>query len=177
VLEDAAKAGNLDLVEAVMVLGANPNFRSVNRLRKRRQNALNKATAAGHVHVIDYLLKQGATLGRMRHPRKTAHPHDPAFSYPNVLHFAAGHGGATATAMLGDIVEIAPDLRTEALETAMCKFKSDAVHVLLHASTSQNSSSVRLYDIVFRCKDTNRDDGNRRKNLQTIDLVFGSDAH
>tara|TARA_R110002003_G_scaffold121_11_gene10733 strand:+ start:13163 stop:15193 length:2031 start_codon:yes stop_codon:yes gene_type:complete len=62
VLEDAAQEGNLALVEAVMALGANPNFRSVNRLKNRRHDALNKATAAGHVDVIDYLLRQGATF-------------------------------------------------------------------------------------------------------------------
>lgn len=62
VLEDAAQEGNLALVEALMALGANPNFRSVNRLKNRRHEALNKATAAGHVEVIDYLLRQGATF-------------------------------------------------------------------------------------------------------------------
>jgi ankyrin repeat protein len=61
VLEEAAQEGNLPLVEATMALGANPNFRSVHRLKNRRHDALNKATAAGHVHVIDYLLKQGST--------------------------------------------------------------------------------------------------------------------
>ncbi|KAH7077492.1 hypothetical protein BKA63DRAFT_508385 [Paraphoma chrysanthemicola] len=63
VLEDAAQEGNLPLVEATMALGANPNFRSVNRLKNRRHDALNKATAAGHVDVIDYLLRHGATFG------------------------------------------------------------------------------------------------------------------
>jgi hypothetical protein len=62
VLEEAAQEGNLVLVEAIMALGANPNFRSVNRIKNRRHDALNKATAAGHVEVIDYLLRQGATF-------------------------------------------------------------------------------------------------------------------
>jgi ankyrin repeat protein len=62
VLEDVAQDGNLALVQAVMALGANPNFRSVNRLKNRRHDALNKATAAGHVDIIDYLLRQGATF-------------------------------------------------------------------------------------------------------------------
>jgi ankyrin repeat protein len=61
VLEDVASEGNLPLVEATMILGANSNFRSVNRLKNRRHDALNKATAAGHVEVMDYLLRQGAT--------------------------------------------------------------------------------------------------------------------
>jgi hypothetical protein len=61
VLEDAAQEGNLALVEATMALGADPNFRSVNRLKNRRHDALNKATAAGHVEIIDYLLRQGAS--------------------------------------------------------------------------------------------------------------------
>jgi hypothetical protein len=72
VLEDVASEGNLPLVEATMTLGANPNFRSVNRLKNRRHDALNKATAAGHVEVMDYLLRQGATYdfdeSRKLHP-------------------------------------------------------------------------------------------------------------
>jgi hypothetical protein len=62
VLEDAAQEGNLALVEAIMALGANPNFRSVNRLKNRRHDALNKATAAGHVEIVDFLIRQGATF-------------------------------------------------------------------------------------------------------------------
>jgi ankyrin repeat protein len=61
VLEDVAQDGNLALVQAAIGLGANANFRSVNRLKNRRHDALNKATAAGHVEIIDYLIHQGAT--------------------------------------------------------------------------------------------------------------------
>jgi hypothetical protein len=61
VLENAAQEGNLALVQAAMALGADPNFRSVNRLKNRRHDALNKATTAGHVEIIDYLLRQGTT--------------------------------------------------------------------------------------------------------------------
>jgi hypothetical protein len=61
VLEDVASEGDLPLVEATMALGANPNFRSVNRLKNRRHNALIKATFGGHVEIMDYLLRQGAT--------------------------------------------------------------------------------------------------------------------
>ncbi|KAH8732435.1 hypothetical protein GQ44DRAFT_821713 [Phaeosphaeriaceae sp. PMI808] len=73
VLEDVAQEGNLTLVEAVMALGANPNFRSVNRLKNRRHNALNKATAAGHVNVIDYLLRQGAIYTISESQRKNTY--------------------------------------------------------------------------------------------------------
>jgi hypothetical protein len=61
VLEDVASEGNLPLVEATMALGANPNFRSINRLKNRRHDALLKATFGGHVEIMDYLLRQGAT--------------------------------------------------------------------------------------------------------------------
>ncbi|KAH7088024.1 hypothetical protein FB567DRAFT_523511 [Paraphoma chrysanthemicola] len=63
VLEDAAQEGNLPLVEATISLGANPNFRSVNRLKNRRHDALNKAIAAGHIDIIDFLVRHGATFG------------------------------------------------------------------------------------------------------------------
>lgn len=62
VLEDAAQEGNLPLVEALFGLGVNPNFRSVNKIKNRRHNALNNAVAAGHVDVIDYLIRRGATF-------------------------------------------------------------------------------------------------------------------
>jgi ankyrin repeat protein len=106
--------------------------------------------------------------------RSGAHPHDPAFSYPNVLLFAAGHGGTTATTMLREMIKIAPDLMGEALETAIHKVKPDAVHVLLHAPHARDA---RLWDMVLLCKYASRDDEVRRKYLQVIDLVHGSDTH
>lgn len=72
VLEDAAQEGNLSLVEAIMALGANPTFRSVNRIKNRRHDALNKATAAGHVEIIDYLIRQGATFNLGDSAKKAA---------------------------------------------------------------------------------------------------------
>lgn len=70
VLEDAAQEGNLPLVEAVMALGAHPIYRSTNRLKNRRHDALNKATSAGHVHVMEYLLQNGAEYGFDEPPKK-----------------------------------------------------------------------------------------------------------
>ncbi|KAF2818974.1 hypothetical protein CC86DRAFT_363362 [Ophiobolus disseminans] len=109
--------------------------------------------------------------------RSGAHPYDPAFSSPNVLQFAAGHGGATATAMLREMISMAPDLFGEALETAILKFKPDAVQVLLRPDAAQNLSRFRLYDIVLACKGTNKNDEVRTRYLQTIDVIVGSDTH
>jgi hypothetical protein len=108
--------------------------------------------------------------------RNGAHPYDPAFSYPNVMQFAAGHGGATATAILQDMVEIAPDLASEAIETAIQKSKSDAVYVLLYSPNARNMSSLRLYDMVLQCKGATKDDETQRRHLQIIDLIVGSDT-
>ena len=63
----------------------------------------------------------------------------------NVLQFAAGHGGATATATSKDIIVMAPDLLSEAPETAILKFKPDAVHALLHAGLTPDMSKLWVY--------------------------------
>lgn len=108
--------------------------------------------------------------------RNGAHPYDPAFSYPNVMQFAAGHGGATATAILQDMIAIAPDLASEALETATQKFKSDAVYVLLSSPAVTNISSLNVYDLLLKSKGITRDDETQRKYMQIIDLIDGSEA-
>ena len=94
-----------------------------------------------------------------------------------MLQFAAGHGGATATATSKDIIVMAPDLLSEAPETAIQKFKPDAVHALLHAGLTPDMSKVRLYDMVLACEDTDKDDDVERRYLQTIDPVFAADTH
>jgi hypothetical protein len=63
VLEDAAEEGNLDMVEAVIDLGADPIYRSTGKMKKVKHEALAKATAGGHAWVVDYLLSKGATYG------------------------------------------------------------------------------------------------------------------
>jgi hypothetical protein len=108
--------------------------------------------------------------------RNGAHPYDPAFSYPNVMQFAAGHGGATATAILREMVEMAPDLASEVIETAIQKSKSDTVYVLLYSPNARNISSLCLYNMVLQCKGTTKDDETQRRHLHIIDLIVGSDA-
>lgn len=76
VLEDAAQEGNLPLVQAIFALGANPNFRSVNRIKNRRHHALDKAVAGGHVDVIDFLMRQGATFDLGRNGKDEFEPID-----------------------------------------------------------------------------------------------------
>lgn len=60
VLEEAAQEGNLPLVQALVGLGADLNFRSVNRIKNRRHDALNLAAAGGHGHIVEYLMDKGA---------------------------------------------------------------------------------------------------------------------
>ncbi|KAH5099454.1 hypothetical protein HBI21_054230 [Parastagonospora nodorum] len=62
VLEEAAQEGNLPLVQALVGLGADLTFRSVNRIKNRRHEALNLAAAGGHVDVVEYLMDKGATF-------------------------------------------------------------------------------------------------------------------
>ncbi|KAH7076679.1 hypothetical protein BKA63DRAFT_412165 [Paraphoma chrysanthemicola] len=62
--------------------------------------------------------------------RAGAHPRDPAFDM-NALHFAAHQGGETGTAMLADMLPLAPELTYSALSIAIQRINKDCVRVLL----------------------------------------------
>lgn len=129
-----------------------------------RAQPLPAAIVQGSLETAKVILRNGAS------------PYDPAFSYPNVCLFAAGHGGSTATAMLQEMIAIAPDLLGEALETAIMKVKADAVGVLLRSDAAHNPGKMRLWDFVLACKDANKDDEMKRRYLQIIELVYAADT-
>ncbi|XPS77632.1 hypothetical protein M3J09_009660 [Ascochyta lentis] len=62
ILEDAAQEGSVSLVKAVVAMGADP----ASRIKKKKHEALAKATAAGHARVVDFLLRNGAKYGNVR---------------------------------------------------------------------------------------------------------------
>jgi ankyrin repeat protein len=57
-LVSAAEAGNLLLVASLLKLGADVNYSS--RKTKKLHNAIQRATKAQHVHVVEYFLTRGA---------------------------------------------------------------------------------------------------------------------
>lgn len=108
--------------------------------------------------------------------RNGAYPSDPAFSYKNVLQFAAGHGGATATGILKDMIAMAPDMLTEAVESAIRKFKPDSVDVLLSCATGQKLDMARVWDLVLGCEVTDKDETIKMRYLRIIELVHDADV-
>ncbi|KAF3031571.1 hypothetical protein E8E11_001160 [Didymella keratinophila] len=62
VLEEVSQDGSLSLVKAVVAMGADPTGRT----KKSKNEALAKATAAGHARVVDFLLRNGAKYGDVR---------------------------------------------------------------------------------------------------------------
>ncbi|KAJ4363020.1 hypothetical protein N0V83_010138 [Neocucurbitaria cava] len=71
ILEEVALEGNLSLVKAIIVLGADPVYRSTGKLKKVKHEALQKATSNGCTKVVDYLLRKGASYGEA--PKKSTY--------------------------------------------------------------------------------------------------------
>lgn len=109
--------------------------------------------------------------------RHGAHPSDPAFNYANVLNFAAGHGGVTATAILNDMMVIAPELVPGALETAISKFKVDAVDAILRSSVSEKEVlAMPLYDMLLRCEATEKTEDIKERYLRITEMIHEKDT-
>lgn len=62
VLEEVSQEGSLSLVKAVVAMGADPTGKA----KRSKNQALAKATAAGHARVVDFLLRNGAKYGDIR---------------------------------------------------------------------------------------------------------------
>tara|TARA_R110002003_G_scaffold126_10_gene11512 strand:+ start:18690 stop:20585 length:1896 start_codon:yes stop_codon:yes gene_type:complete len=85
--------------------------------------------------------------------RAGAHPRDPAFD-TNALHFAAHQGGETGTAMLAEMLPLAPELTYTALDIAIRRINNDCVRVLLDsisaaASRNQIAALPAIWDMLL----------------------------
>ncbi|KAF2026519.1 hypothetical protein EK21DRAFT_103209 [Setomelanomma holmii] len=85
--------------------------------------------------------------------RAGAHPRDPAFDM-NALQFAAHQGGETGTAMLAEMLPLAPELTYAALDIAIRRVNADCVRVLLDAisaaaSRNEIAALPAIWDILL----------------------------
>ncbi|KAH7408188.1 hypothetical protein DE146DRAFT_605762 [Phaeosphaeria sp. MPI-PUGE-AT-0046c] len=109
--------------------------------------------------------------------RGGAHPRDPAFDM-NVLQFAAHQGGETGTAMLAEMLSLAPELTYAALDIALRRTNKDCVRVLLDyisaaAARNEVAALPAIWDVLLPLQE---DTETRSKYLDMIDMVAAWDA-
>jgi hypothetical protein len=111
--------------------------------------------------------------------RAGAHPRDPALEDMNVLQFAAHQGNETGTAVLADMIGLAPELTYDALNYAVKGINKDAVRVLLNtisaaALREEIAALPPIYDMILHCTVPSAD--TKTKYLELIDMVVQWDA-
>jgi hypothetical protein len=112
--------------------------------------------------------------------RAGAHPRDPALEDMNVLQFAAHQVNETGTAMLEEMIGLAPELTYDALNFAIKAINKDAVRVLLDtisaaALRSEIAALPPLYDMILHCNPLSTTE-TKKKYLELIDMVVAWDA-
>jgi hypothetical protein len=109
--------------------------------------------------------------------RAGAHPRDPAFNM-NVLQFCAHQGGETGTAMLAEMIGLAPELTYAALDIAVRRINNGCVRVLLDsisaaASRNEIAALPAIWDMLLPLPE---DPETKNQYLQLMDMVFAWDA-
>jgi hypothetical protein len=113
--------------------------------------------------------------------RSGAHPRDPAIEDMNVLQFAASESGEAATAILLEMLPMAPELTYEALDIAIKRNNKNNVRVLLDfisaaASRGEIVALPPAYDSILLCTDTDKDVETKFRYAELIDMVYQWDA-
>ncbi|KAL6710883.1 hypothetical protein ACN47E_006758 [Coniothyrium glycines] len=113
--------------------------------------------------------------------RAGAHPRDPAFDNMNVLQYTAHQGGETCTAILREMVELAPELVYSTLDIAIARANNDAVSILLDVISSAAAkgyiaSLPPVYEMLLRCTNTDVDIEIKARYLHLVDTVVTWDA-
>lgn len=108
--------------------------------------------------------------------RSGAHPRDPAIESMNILQFAASESGEAATAMLQEMLPIAPELTYEALDFAIRRNNKNNVRVLLDfisaaAGRGEIAALPPAYDSILLCSDTDKDVETKFSYAALIDMV------
>lgn len=108
--------------------------------------------------------------------RSGAHPRDPAIEDMSVLQFAASESGKAATAMLQEMLPMAPELTYEALDFAIRRNKKNNVRVLLDyisaaASRGEIAALPPAYDSILLCTDTDKDAETKFSYAALIDMI------
>lgn len=109
--------------------------------------------------------------------RAGAHPRDPAFDM-NALQFCAHQGGETGTAMLAEMLPIAPEFTYAALDTAIHRTNNDCVRVLLDyislaASRNEIAALPAIWDMLLPLTS---DASNQTSYLELINMVCTWDS-
>jgi ankyrin repeat protein len=113
--------------------------------------------------------------------RYGAHPRDPAIEDMNILQFAASESGEAATAMLLEMLPMAPELTYEALGFAIRRNNNANVRVVLDfisaaASRDEIAALPPVYDLILLCTDTDKDVETKFSYAALIDMVHQWDA-
>lgn len=113
--------------------------------------------------------------------RAGAHPRDPAFDNMNVLQFAAYQGDETGTALLAEMIGLAPELTYSALKIAIRRVNKDVIRILLGcistaAMREQVASLPPVYDMLLQCEDSSKDSDTQAQYLEIVDMVVQWDA-
>ncbi|KAJ4986500.1 hypothetical protein SVAN01_08062 [Stagonosporopsis vannaccii] len=160
---DAAQAVELILQHKPTLIREEIYFRR----NKRETKALPfvVALASDRLDVARVLLRSGA------------HPRDPAIEDMNILQFAASESGQAATAMLLEMLPMAPELTYEALDIAIKRNKKDNVRILLDfISAAANRGEIAAlppaYDSILLCTDTDKDVETKFGYAALIDMVY-----
>jgi ankyrin repeat protein len=112
--------------------------------------------------------------------RAGAHPRDPALEDMNVLQFAAHQVNETGTAMLADMIGLAPELTYDALNFAIKAINKNAVRVLLDtisaaALRSEIAALPPVYDMILHCNPPSVQE-TKTQYLELIDMIIRWDA-
>ncbi|KAF2831178.1 hypothetical protein CC86DRAFT_341814 [Ophiobolus disseminans] len=114
--------------------------------------------------------------------RAGAHPRDPAFDM-NVLQFAAYQGSETGSAMLAEMINLAPELTYAALDVAIRRTNKDCVRVLLDsisdaASRNEIAALPAVWDMLLPLDLSSNPEvpGAESKYLDLIDMINTWDA-
>lgn len=113
--------------------------------------------------------------------RSGSQPRDPAIEDMNILQFAASEDGEAATAMLSEMLPMAPELTYVVLDIAIKRNNKNNVRVLLDfisaaASNSEIAALPPAYDSVLLCTDTDKDVETKFRYAELIDMIFQWDV-
>ncbi|KAF3007856.1 hypothetical protein E8E13_010816 [Curvularia kusanoi] len=113
--------------------------------------------------------------------RSGAHPRDPAIEGLNILQFAASETGEAATAMIMEMLPMAPELTYEALDIAINRKNKQNVRVLLDfisaaAARGEIAALPPAYDSILLCTETDKDIETKFRYAELIDMIYQWDA-
>ena len=113
--------------------------------------------------------------------RSGANPREPAIEGMNILQFAASEAGEAATAVMIDMLPLAPELTYEALEIAINRKNKQNVRVILDfisaaAARGEIAALPPAYDSILLCTETDKDGETKFRYAEIIDMIYQWDT-